>query len=862
MATKTFAISADSIVVQNPSGGSLGAGKDYHLWAGYSSSYLSRILLQFTCDFTGMTAISSAVLYLRTTRASDGTLGGYARGTHGSYASGTLYAERNTTSWAEGSYGNDEVWYLGNTVNWSNKPATTTTGRGTFTPTRSSRPSSPTNDTIDITSVVRAWAPSATVTGGGDASNYGLTLRMASETSGNFTEYYSREAVGNVSSAVAAYIVVTYSTTNTAPTATPSNPAGSALATIVNLNDVQAWDNTGQYARARLSWTYTAGTPTYSQGAWRARLYADAAKATAVYDSGWVTDATYGTATSHDLPSSTAVPSYIPNGSAAWQSTYTGLVNGSAYYWTATVRDTTGAESSESAATAFKVRWAQATYQYGTTTFASSSQWAFSSSPIATNTQSAFLFRTATGTAGTGASSWSSSVGTLAIPTGGTPYINILARLATNTSGTNPTLGTMTFSYIPAATTPDHWTASGASLSFDLTNRRFGTKSARVSITGSADAFAAPYRSTTWDDIPVLPNTTYTFSGYVKTPGGALTGANTLGLRVYAATPGTATVASTQLLASSTTTTNTLTATGASEGWLRLSTSVTTDGVTTSIRPVLYYTNTAAASGDYFLADGMIFEEGTVVRSWTPNLVSASGIVDSGGINIDKSVGGTLRLRGSAGGSRDVVQLGANGLSFGGDTSPVNLSSGTALRLSTDNSFDVVGSLTVGGTAAAGTATPGLTIGGTVTAIGSTIRADGHGVATYDKGGSADVTTITTAATYYALTNAEVSFTPAYVGQRWLITMTAYGSLNTTVIQNAFVESRITDSSNTQIVSLGFSRFENFGTSGRGSAVAFTKVWVADAVAVRKFKLYGTAQTTNGLVLSLGYTQMSAIPLP
>lgn len=135
-------------------------------------------------------------------------------------------------------------------------------------------------------------------------------------------------------------------------------------------------------------------------------------------------------------------------------------------------------------------------------------------------------------------------------------------------------------------------------------------------------------------------------------------------------------------------------------------------------------------------------------------------------------------------------------------------------------------------------------------------------VATYDRGGSADTTTITTAGTYYALTNAEASFTPGWIGQRWLLTFTGYASLNTTVIQYCFVRANVTDSSNSIIGSdLGFTRADNFGTSGRGATVAFTKVWTADAAAARKFKLYGTVQTTNGLVLSLAYTQMTAYPI-
>jgi hypothetical protein len=132
----------------------------------------------------------------------------------------------------------------------------------------------------------------------------------------------------------------------------------------------------------------------------------------------------------------------------------------------------------------------------------------------------------------------------------------------------------------------------------------------------------------------------------------------------------------------------------------------------------------------------------------------------------------------------------------------------------------------------------------------------------YDKAGSADTTTITTAGTYYALTSAEVSFTPQFVGQRFLLTYTAYASLNTTTVQYAFVRANITDASNTIVGSdLGFSRSDNYGQSGRGSAVAFTKIWVADTTSARKFKLYGTAQTTNGLTLSLAYTQMTVMSL-
>ena len=131
------------------------------------------------------------------------------------------------------------------------------------------------------------------------------------------------------------------------------------------------------------------------------------------------------------------------------------------------------------------------------------------------------------------------------------------------------------------------------------------------------------------------------------------------------------------------------------------------------------------------------------------------------------------------------------------------------------------------------------------------------------KVGTADTVTVTTAGTYYAIggSTCEVSFTPDFVNQKFFVTMTGYASLNTTTIQYAFVRVTLTDSSNASQADLGFSRSENFGTSGRGGTVAFNTVWTSDTTSARKIKLYGTAQTTNGLVLTLAYWQLNVMAL-
>jgi hypothetical protein len=129
--------------------------------------------------------------------------------------------------------------------------------------------------------------------------------------------------------------------------------------------------------------------------------------------------------------------------------------------------------------------------------------------------------------------------------------------------------------------------------------------------------------------------------------------------------------------------------------------------------------------------------------------------------------------------------------------------------------------------------------------------------------GTASSVTVTTAGTYYAIGGSacEVSFTPDFVGQKFFVTMTGYAALNTTTVQYAFVRVTLTDSSDSRISDLGFGRSENFGSSGRGGTVAFSSVWSADTTSARKIKLYGTAQTTNGLVLSLSYWQINVMAL-
>jgi hypothetical protein len=69
--------------------------------------------------------------------------------------------------------------------------------------------------------------------------------------------------------------------------------------------------------------------------------------------------------------------------------------------------------------------------------------------------------------------------------------------------------------------------------------------------------------------------------------------------------------------------------------------------------------------------DGLKLEESTVATPWGPNAIGAVSL-DAGGVQVDGTKGGVFRLRGSAGGVRDVIELAGNGLIFGNNVNLYN----------------------------------------------------------------------------------------------------------------------------------------------------------------------------------------------
>lgn len=293
---------------------------------------------------------------------------------------------------------------------------------------------------------------------------------------------------------------------------------------------------------------------------------------------------------------------------------------------------------------------------------------------------------TVTGTYTKGGNAQSALYANLSDIEGHNRYLLAHVRTSVDNGSTNkPIINNIYLSYLSSLQIPDNWfAASNTTYYLDSDNRRFGTKAAKMEVTTSSDGFIYPNRGISPSDIAVVANTRYSFSAYVKFT--KPSGENNISLRVYPA--GTTTPSSVTPLANSGS--HTLFPAD-SESWRRLSVTFTTGGSTSYVRPMIYMANVAGSVTDFAWIDGVLFEEGTVVRSWTPGFVTSGVTFEGGGLNIDTANGGVLRLRGSSGGSRDEVTVGASGLNFGGLTSPVSLYSGSASTLNVTGDLSATG---------------------------------------------------------------------------------------------------------------------------------------------------------------------------
>lgn len=439
-----------------------------------------------------------------------------------------------------------------------------------------------------------------------------------------------------------AWSSVYYFKVNSLPTIGTRTPAASGFAHIHNLaTDLTVWTSAGSHAKPRLTFVYSDAEAQQSQK-YRIRIYDAASGGNMVHDSG-------------------DVALVVASGTTITHDTNFAIVAGTERWWTVQVWDAMGEASAESSRTAFKMRFAQGIYEFNAG--AGSSGWQWANAAVA-NGYSGFFFRTATGASGAGAGAFVTSIGAL------TPaaYLNVMVRLAPTTPGANVTLPSMTFTYIGGATTPDRWAVvGGASIVLDYSVRRYGSQALKVT-TAAANSHVYPFTfpAGAQQDVPVVANVTYTFSAYVKTNTALSTGVR---LAVYQAGTTTlledadtgAPVAGAPITDSS----------AFPDGWQRLTLTFTVPAGVSTIRPNIQYLG--ATAGQVFWLDAVQLEEGTVASHWRPGLVGEALTLDLNGIQVDGFAGGIIRLRGTAGGSRDIIELGANGLLLGGDaqiTSP------------------------------------------------------------------------------------------------------------------------------------------------------------------------------------------------
>lgn len=455
----------------------------------------------------------------------------------------------------------------------------------------------------------------------GTALSRGVTYYMRSRTSDELNGYGAYSSTRNFK-------------INSLPVATKVSPASAGFAYIHNLGtDTSEWASAGSHAKPRFGFNYSDADGDAIAGV---KVYIYAASAGGSPLNGGGAGETF---TGSNIKSGSGYNYYV-------DSAYAG-VRGTEYWWSIDVQDARGEWQGESSRTAFKMQWGQALYDYAVTGGTSASSLQFTPASVATNTQAGYLFRSATGSGGSGAGSWYSDIGQV------TPnaYLNVLVRLATNNSGTNPNLTDMTFDYVASGVIPSKWTFSpGGDWVVDESRRRFGSRALKMTVVSSADAPTAIS-----DPFPVQVNNEYTMSFYARMDSAA-SGSNALYALVLA--DDLATPISSQIDWTNTTGT---------EGWQRFTTTFTVPSGVTQAAVKFGYTQTSTVAGDQCWFDAAMVEEGDIASSWKPGSIGPAAIADVGGFVIDGSNGGIFRARGATGAARDTVELGDHGWVFGGD---------------------------------------------------------------------------------------------------------------------------------------------------------------------------------------------------
>lgn len=234
--TGTWRITKDGTGVVSGGGGQWNGGDQHHpigKWdPGTGLSWVTRALLYAPINFSGMTSIVSAQLYIHKHLASPWHASGNG--------DNTFEIGRLTADWSESSFGTSG----GGENLWGGNGTADTFVAGNTTNTRTFTLNSDNTENqlvpIDITDIVTDWF--------NGAPNYGMRLRASSEgSSADAIEIYSRE------NANYPYVSITYET-NTAPNApTGLSPTGNALihtGTVFTAGGTRSDPDAGDYITA------------------------------------------------------------------------------------------------------------------------------------------------------------------------------------------------------------------------------------------------------------------------------------------------------------------------------------------------------------------------------------------------------------------------------------------------------------------------------------------------------------------------------------------------------------------------------------------------------------------------------------
>jgi hypothetical protein len=233
--TKVFAIEKDTVRRSDVGGGdNEGCGNSKHLYVGRYGSRDYDSFLKFTLNWSDVAKIVSATLNLYTDEYNTYGFSGEPgiMPAPGSSDRPRVLVRRLTSAFTEGDNADGHF----DPSDYTNPSRTTSSETSKYTVKGANLLTA-----VDITAIVRAWAPS-TVSGGGKASNHGIGLYGFNDTALNWSGW----AMEHGNSAERPSITLVYELGSTVPNA-PSNmtPAGAqpSLATFEgDFSDVRATD--------------------------------------------------------------------------------------------------------------------------------------------------------------------------------------------------------------------------------------------------------------------------------------------------------------------------------------------------------------------------------------------------------------------------------------------------------------------------------------------------------------------------------------------------------------------------------------------------------------------------------------------